>query len=199
MRLRTRGLLAGGAALLLAAGCEKREARERERETVAAPMQSEPGTTSESRPTPPPPPAARPPPREEPAPRAEVQRPAEPPAQREPDEAKADATRPRQVSGEVLAFTGKELHVLSATEGQDVRMLVISLTEVRVDGRPATPAEIREGGEVRATYELAEGEPVALLVEVQNPPGSTPSQGDTAQEPEPPPLVDQPKIPKSDD
>ena len=85
-----------------------------------------------------------------------------------------DVVDPR--SGEVLAFTGKELHVLSATEGQDVRMLVISLTEVRVDGRPATPADIREGGEVRATYELAEGEPVALLVEVQNPPGATPSR-----------------------
>jgi len=182
MRFRTRGLLAGVAALLLAAGCEKREARERE--TVAAPMQSEPGTTSESQPVSPPPRAAQPPPR------AEIQRPTEPPAQREPDEAAADATRPRQVSGEVLAFTGKELHVLSASEGQDVRMLVISLTEVRVNGRPATPAEIREGGEVRATYEIAEGEPVALLVEVRTP--------DTEQEPEKP-LLDQPKIPKSED
>lgn len=197
MRWRTRGLLGGVAALLLAAGCEKREARERE--TVAAPMQSEPGTTSERQAALPPPRAAQPPPRQEPAPRAEIQRPTEPPAQREPDEAAADATRPRQVSGEVLAFTGKELHVLSAREGQDIRMAVISLTEVRVNGRPATPAEIREGSEVRATYELAEGEPVALLVEVNNPPGSTPPAGDTAQEPEPPPLLDQPKIPKSED
>ncbi|MFY0525402.1 hypothetical protein ACN28I_20405 [Archangium gephyra] len=188
MRLRTRGLLAGVAALLVTAGCEKREARERE--TVAAPMQSEPGTTSESQAAPPPPRAAQPPPREAPAPRAEVQRPTEPPAQREPDEAAPDATQPRQVSGEVLAFTGKELHVLSASEGQDVRMLVISLTEVRVNGQPATPAEIREGGEVRATYEIAEGEPVALLVEVNNP--------GAAQEPEQP-LLDQPKIPKSED
>ncbi|HZH13551.1 MAG TPA: hypothetical protein VE057_04225 [Archangium sp.] len=188
MRFRTRGLRAGVVALLLAAGCEKREARERE--TVAAPMQSEPGTTSEGQPASPPPRAAQPPPRQEPAPRAEVQRPTEPPAQREPDEAAADATRPRQVSGEVLAFTGKELHVLSAQEGQDIRMAVISLTEVRVNGRPATPAEIREGGEVRATYEIAEGEPVALLVEVRTP--------DTEQEPEKP-LLDQPKIPKSED
>jgi colicin import membrane protein len=199
MRVGTRGLLAAVAVLTVAAGCEKREAREREREreTVAAPMQSEPGATSESRPTPPPP-AARPPPREEPPPRAEVQRPAEPPVQQAPDEAEASPTQPRQVSGEVLAFTGKELHVLSASEGQDVRLLIISLTEVLVDGRPATPADIREGGEVRATYEIAEGEPVALLVEVNNPPGSTPSRGDTAQEPEKP-LLNQPKIPKSDD
>lgn len=196
MRVGTRGLLAAVAALTVAAGCEKREARERE--TVAAPMQSEPGATSEGRPTPPPP-AARPPPREEPPPRAEVQRPAEPPAQRAPDEAEASPTQPRQVSGEVLAFTGKELVVLSASEGQDVRMLVLSLTEVRVDGRPATPADIREGGEVRATYELAEGEPVALLVEVTNPPGSTPPPGDGVQESEEKPLLEQPKIPKSDD
>lgn len=194
MRFRTRGLLAAGAALLVAAGCEKREARERE--TVAAPMQSEPGTTSQSQAVPPPR-AVPPPPREEPSPRAEVRRPTEPPVQREPDEAPASATQPRQVSGEVLAFTGKGLHVLSASEGQDVRMLVISLTEVRVDGRPATAADIREGGEVRATYEIAEGEPVALLMEVNNPAGSTLSPGDAAQEPEQP-LLDQPKIPKSE-
>ncbi len=191
MRFGTRGLLAAVAALVMGVGCEKREARERNRETVEAPMQSEPGTTSAARPTPVPP-NVQPPPREEPAPTAEVQRPPESPDQRAPHEAGADATRPRQVSGEVLAFTGKELHVLSASEGQDVRMLVISLTEVRVDGRPATPADIREGGEVRATYEIAEGEPVALLVEVNNPGGSTP------QEPEQPRL-EQPKIPKSDD
>lgn len=197
MRVGTRGLLAAVAALALAAGCEKREAQ-RERETVAAPMQSEPGATSEGQSTPPPP-AARPSPREEPPPRAEVQRPSEPPAQQAPDEAGASPTQPRQVSGEVLAFTGKELVVLSASEGQDVRMLVLSLTEVRVDGRPATPADIREGGEVRATYEIAEGEPVALLVEVNNPPGSTPPPGDAVQEPEEKPLLDQPKIPKSDD
>jgi uncharacterized OB-fold protein len=120
-----------------------------------------------------------------------VRRPTGPPAQRAPDDTAPDATRPRQVSGEVLAFTGKELHVLSASEGQAVRMAVISLTEVRVNGRPATPAEIREGSEVRATYEIAEGEPVALLVEVNNP--------GAAQEPEEQPLLDQPKIPKSED
>jgi hypothetical protein len=188
MRFGTRGLLAAVAALVMAGGCEKREARERERETVAAPMQSEPGTTSASQPAPPLP-AAQPPVREKPPPRAQVQRPAEPPAQREPDEVRADTTQPRQVSGEVLAFTGKELHVLPASGGQDVRMLVISMTEVRVDGRPATAADIREGGEVRATYEMAEGEPVALLVEVRNPEGSPPEQ----------PLLDQPRIPKSDD
>ncbi|MCY1074987.1 hypothetical protein [Archangium lansingense] len=197
MRFGTRGLLAAVAALVVVAGCEKREARERERETVAAPMKSEPGTTNDGRP-PPPSPATQRPPREEPPPTAKVARPPKPPAQPAPDEAGASTTQPRQVSGEVLAFTGKELVVLSASEGQDVRMLVISGTEVRVDGRPATAADIREGGEVRATYEIAEGEPVALLVEVRNPEGSAPPAGDTAQEPEKP-LLDQPKIPKSDD
>jgi type IV secretory pathway VirB10-like protein len=187
MRLRTSGLMAGVAMLLVAAGCEKREARERE--TASAPMHSEPGTTSKRRPTPPPP--AAPPPREAPPPRAEVQRPSEPPAPQQPDDATASPTQPRQVSGEVLAVTGNQLHVLSATEGQDVRMLIISGTEVLVDGRPATAAEIREGSEVRATYEIAEGEPIALLVEVRNP-GS-------AREPEEQPLLNQPRIPKSDD
>ncbi|AKJ00985.1 TolA protein [Archangium gephyra] len=173
--------------LLVAAGCEKREARERERETASAPMNAEPGTTNDSRPPPP-----RPPPREPPPPqRAEVRQPTEPPAPQPPDDATASPTQPRQVSGEVLAVTGNQLHVLTAAEGQDVRMLIISGTEVRVDGRPATAAEIREGGEVRATYEIAEGEPVALLVEVRNP-GAPP-------EPEEQPLLNQPKIPKSDD
>lgn len=188
MRFGTRGLLAAVAALAVAAGCEKREARELGGETVAAPMQSEPGTTSEGRPAPPPQ-AAQPSPREELPPRAEGQRTTEPLIQREPGEAEASATQPRQVSGEVLAFTGKELVVLSASEGQDVRMLVIPGTEVRVEGRPATAADIREGGEVRATYEIAEGEPVALLVEVRNPEAREPEQ----------PLLDQPKIPKSED
>ncbi|HEX5747146.1 MAG TPA: hypothetical protein VFZ09_12960 [Archangium sp.] len=193
MRPRTSGLMAGVAMLLLAAGCEKREAREgeRERETASAPMHSEPGSTSESRPTPPPPAPAAPPRREPPPPRAEAPRPTEPPAPRPPDDTPASPTQPRQVSGEVLAVTGNQLHVLSAPEGQDVRMLIISGTEVRVDGRPATAAEIREGGEVRATYEMAEGEPVALLVEVRNP-GS-------AREPEEQPLLNQPRVPKSED
>ncbi|HYO68963.1 MAG TPA: hypothetical protein VEU33_23080 [Archangium sp.] len=185
MRPGTSGWMAAVAMLLTAAGCEKREARERERETASAPMHAAPGTTSERRPTPPPP-AAQPPP-----PRAEARPPTEPPSQQQPDDTPASPTQPRQVSGEVLAVTGKQLHVLSAAEGQDVRMLIISATEVRVDGRPATAAEIREGGEVRATYEIAEGEPVALLVEVRNP--------GAAQEPEEQPLLDQPKIPKSDD
>ncbi|OJT23755.1 hypothetical protein BO221_17415 [Archangium sp. Cb G35] len=184
--------MAGVAMLLMAVGCEKRETRApvREQEMASAPEQSEPGTTSESRSTPPPP-AARPPPREEPPARAEAQRPTEPPAQREPDDTAASPTQARQVSGEVLAVTGNQLHVLTAAEGQDVRMLIISGTEVRVDGRPATVAEIREGGEVRATYEIAEGEPIALMVEVRNP--------GAPREPEEQPLLDQPKIPKSDD
>ncbi|KFA86751.1 hypothetical protein Q664_52390 [Archangium violaceum Cb vi76] len=184
--------MAGAAMLLMLAGCEKREARApmREQEMASAPEQSEPGTTSESRPTPPPP-AARPLPREAPPARAETPRPTEPPAQREPDDTAASPTQPRQVSGEVLAVTGNQLHVLSAAEGQDVRMLIISGTEVRVDGRPATLAEIREGGEVRATYEIAEGEPIALMVEVRNP--------GAPREPEEQPLLDQPRIPKSDD
>ncbi len=192
MRPRTSGLMVGVAMLLVAAGCEKREARDpgRERETASAPMHSEPGSTSESRPTPPPP-AAPPPPREAPPQRAEAPRPTEPPAPQQPDDTAASPTQPRQVSGEVLAVSGNQLHVLSATEGQDIRMAIISATEVRVDGRAATAADIREGGEVRATYEIAEGEPVALFVEVRNP--------GAAREPEEPPLLNQPKIPKSDD
>lgn len=51
---------------------------------------------------------------------------------------------------------------------------------------------------MRATYESAEGDSVALLVEVRNPEGSTTPADDTAQEPEKP-LLDQPKIPKRDD
>ncbi|WPB75160.1 hypothetical protein KYC5002_39960 [Archangium violaceum] len=192
MRPRTSGLMAGVAMLLLAAGCEKRETRApmREQEMASAPEQSEPGTTSKNRPTPPPP-AARPPPREAPPAKAEAQRPTEPPSPQQPDDTSASPTQPRQVSGEVLAVTGNQLHVLSAAEGQDVRMLIISGTEVRVDGRPATVAEIREGGEVRATYEIAEGEPIALMVEVRNP--------GAPREPEEQPLLDQPRIPKSDD
>ena len=110
-------------------------------------------------------------PQQQPPPSAEAQRPTEPPAPPEPDEAELNATQPRQVTGEVLSFAQNELHVLSGSD--DVRMLVISGTEVRVNGQPATAADIREGGEVRATYEIAEGQPVALVVELQRAEGAS--------------------------
>jgi hypothetical protein len=173
------------AALTLAAGCEKREVPQQQ--TVTAPEQMEPGTTSQSRTPPPAPaPATRPGPAQQPSPRAEAQRPTEPQGQKKPDEARASETQSKQVTGEVLSFAENELHVLSGSD--DVRMLVIPGTEVRVNGRPASAADLREGSEVRATYELSEGQPVALVVEVQRgPDGATSPTGDEAprQEPQP--------------
>jgi hypothetical protein len=195
MRLGTRGLWAAVAALALAAGCEKREVPQRE--TVSAPEQTEPGTTSQSRTPPPAPaPAPRPGPEPEQPPRAEAPRPTEPQA-RKPDEAETTReARAQQVTGEVLSFTQNELYVLSGSN--DVRMLVIPGTEVRVNGRPATAADIREGSEVRATFEISEGQPVALLVEVQRgPEGVSPPAGGEAQQPEP--QFERPRIPKSED
>ncbi|PTL81952.1 hypothetical protein DAT35_19240 [Vitiosangium sp. GDMCC 1.1324] len=166
--------MAAAAALLVMAGCEKREAREQQRETVAAPEQSEPGTTSQGR-------AAAPPGARQQSARQQP-KPPEPQAQPKPDEAGASATQSQQVSGEVLSFAENELHVLSGSN--DVRMLVTQGTEVRVNGRPATAADIREGGEVRATYKYAEGQPVALVVELQRPEGTAPPASDEAQQPE---------------
>lgn len=195
MRLRTSGGWAALAALALVAGCEKREAPRQQTPAVTAPEQPEPGTTSQSR-TPPPAPAPRPSPQPQPAPEARAQRPTEPPAQKKPEEANASETQPKQVAGEVLSFAGNELHVLSGSD--DVRMLVIPGTEVRVDGRQATAADIREGGEVRATYEISEGQPVALVVEVQRGAEGTPSpSGNEPQQPEPQP--ERESHPKSQD
>lgn len=183
------------AALALVAGCEKREVPQQRTPSVTAPEQTEPGTTSQSR-TPPPAPEPQPNPEQKQPPRAEAPRPTKPQAPPKPEEAKASETQPKQVTGEVLSFAENELHVLAGSD--DVRMLVIPGTEVRVNGRPATPSDIREGGEVRATYEISEGQPVALVVEVQRGPEGTPSPtGDEAQQPEPQP--ERQSHPKSQD
>lgn len=73
----------------------------------------------------------------------------------------------QEIVGDVLTATPTEVLVSVRGEPQ-LRLQLRPRTVVLVDGQMATPADIREGSEVRAMYREVEGEPVAFLVEVSS-------------------------------
>lgn len=79
-------------------------------------------------------------------------------------EAQAEDT-PQEITGDVLTASLTEVLVSVRGEPQ-LRLQLRPRTVVLVDGQMATPADIRDGSEVRAMYREVGGEPVAFLVEV---------------------------------
>ncbi|GHG98448.1 hypothetical protein [Comamonas sp. JC664] len=72
----------------------------------------------------------------------------------------------QQVVGEVLSSNDQEL-LLSARGEPQLRLQVSPQTQVTVDGRQASAADIQEGSQVRASYRTDEqsGEPQAVRIE----------------------------------
>ncbi|WP_255442921.1 hypothetical protein [Corallococcus sp. Z5C101001] len=76
----------------------------------------------------------------------------------------------QRISGEVLSANAREV-LLSERGEPRLRLQVGPNTQVRVDGRAASAADIREGSEVRASYRTDEssGEPRALSIDATTP------------------------------
>ncbi|WP_235686040.1 hypothetical protein [Corallococcus silvisoli] len=76
----------------------------------------------------------------------------------------------QRISGEVLSANAREV-LLSERGEPRLRLQVGPNTQVRVDGRVASAADIREGSEVRASYRTDErsGEPQALSIDATTP------------------------------
>ena len=80
------------------------------------------------------------------------------------------------VSGQVASVRADEIVIQDPSAPQPLRLAVQEDTVVMKDGERASLRELPSGAEVRATYELVDGAPVATWLE-----GSTP-QEDTSQE-----------------
>jgi len=79
--------------------------------------------------------------------------------------------QPQQlVTGRVVSASPDELLLSSAgTAGQpQLRLQLNDQTQVMVDGRQGSVADIQEGSQVRASYQDLGGEPTALRVDVTN-------------------------------
>ncbi len=55
-------------------------------------------------------------------------------------------------------------------------LAVTGETQIQLEGRQATLADIREGARVKASYEVSEGKSVAKRIEVMAPPQAAPPQ-----------------------
>ncbi|RKH32930.1 hypothetical protein D7Y13_23990 [Corallococcus praedator] len=76
------------------------------------------------------------------------------------------AAQDSQISGEVLSASAREVLLSQGGEPQ-LRLQVGPTTQVRVDGRAASAADIQEGAQVRASYrtDANSGEPQALRID----------------------------------
>lgn len=79
------------------------------------------------------------------------------------------------VSGFVARASGNEL-VVQPQRGGAMSFQVGADTQVRIDGREATAADIRQGSDARVAYDIAGGQAKAVRIEVNTgqPPGATP-------------------------
>ncbi|MBN9688468.1 MULTISPECIES: hypothetical protein [unclassified Corallococcus] len=81
-------------------------------------------------------------------------------------QAPAPQQQEQQISGDVLSASAQEVLVSQRGEPQ-LRLKVGPSTQVQVDGRAASAADIQEGAQVRASYRTDEGsgEPQALRID----------------------------------
>jgi len=78
----------------------------------------------------------------------------------------------RSVSGSVVRASASELVLRQEGGLPDLRLEVNESTPVMLDGRQASISQLREGTQVRASYEEANGEPRATRIEAQGGEGS---------------------------
>jgi hypothetical protein len=90
-------------------------------------------------------------------------------------------TQTKDVQGMALGTEGDAIRVRSPDQG-DLRLKVNDSTAVVVDGRTGSPTQIQPGSEVRASYQMIDGQPTAVKVEVtsKNKPARTGSSGSTS-------------------
>lgn len=76
-------------------------------------------------------------------------------------------TEAKNVSGRAVSAGNGEVLVRSADQG-DLRLKLSDSTAITVDGRMGKVDDIRPGGNVRASYQVIDGQPTALRVDVTN-------------------------------
>jgi dsDNA-specific endonuclease/ATPase MutS2 len=87
-------------------------------------------------------------------------------------------TQTRTVDGRVVSAGGNELTVRAPDQG-DLKLKATDSTTVTVNGRSATLDQITPGEDVRASYQVIDGQPVALTVEARKPDSSSSQSNQT--------------------
>ncbi|RKG84266.1 hypothetical protein D7W82_22795 [Corallococcus sp. CA049B] len=84
----------------------------------------------------------------------------------QPTQAQAAPAQEQQITGDVLSASAQEVLVSQRGEPR-LRLKVGPSTQVQVDGRAASAADIQEGAQVRASYRTDEssGQPQALRID----------------------------------
>jgi hypothetical protein len=92
--------------------------------------------------------------------------------------AAAGRARPaKRIDGTLARLDGRLL-VIRSPAGSELTLRTSPSTRVTLEGRPAELESLREGAEVRATYESGGGRPAALSVEARR---ARPAPGDGGQ------------------
>jgi hypothetical protein len=74
-------------------------------------------------------------------------------------------TQEKSVSGRVLQADGNKLEVRTPDQNV-VQLQVTDATTVRMNGKSASPSQIQPGSDVRASYQVVDGQAKALVVDV---------------------------------
>ena len=85
----------------------------------------------------------------------------------------------RNVSGQAVSANKDEILLRSSDQG-DVRLKLNDSTSITVDGKMGTGEQIQPGEDVRATYQLIDGQPVAVKIDATSS-GSRSNSSDTSQ------------------
>src|SRR5205085_3834856 len=80
----------------------------------------------------------------------------------------------KSVRGQALSASKDELMLRSSSQG-DVRLKLNDSTAVTVDGRMGSADQIKGGEDVRASYQVIDGQPTALKIDVKSNQSSTSS------------------------
>ncbi len=83
--------------------------------------------------------------------------------------------QPKTVQGKAVT-AGKDELLLRAPDQGDLRLKANDSTTVTVDGKSASLDDIRPGEDVRASYQVVDGQPIALVVEAHRSDTSNPSK-----------------------
>jgi hypothetical protein len=116
----------------------------------------------------------------------------EPPAQATRQEVRGQCAT---VTGSVAAV-GPDLVVIRGAGSQPVPLEVGPDVRVTVGGRPASRDALTPGMEVRATYEVLDGQPTAVSLDAESPSRPGPPPAEEELRPSPPPRTESPASPQ---
>jgi RNase P/RNase MRP subunit p29 len=91
----------------------------------------------------------------------------DPSEQQKPQDSRESWRDQKTVSGRVIEATATTLRVRSSSQGE-MDLSLSDRTALRVNGHTAKSEQIQPGDEVRASYQMVDGKPIAVRVDVRS-------------------------------